>query len=193
MNARNDSVAILAEHLRANGLAVVWTDAAAVAASHSLNSAVREDVTVDNGRYVTAYEYEVGQYGDERATAHRVAFLVGAGSGCESPPVDVETIGATIRRALRLGSGRPDPGVLTELEEELRGHISLLLSEARKPVRHLWPSSIEAHRLKARLDAIERRTRQGLGQGALSARVQVHQLARDCQYLLSRHTAEARR
>ncbi|WP_432000106.1 DUF6415 family natural product biosynthesis protein [Streptomyces sioyaensis] len=193
MNTRNDSVASLAEHLRANGLVVVWTDAAAVSASHSLNSEVREDVTVDNGRYVTAYEYEVGQCGDERATAHRVASLVGAGSGCEAPPVDVETISATIGRALCLGSGRPDSGVLTELEEELRGHVSLLLAEARKPVRHLWPSSIEAHRLKARLDAIERRTQQGLGQGALSARVQVHQLARDCQYLLARHTAEARR
>ncbi|MEV5481843.1 MULTISPECIES: DUF6415 family natural product biosynthesis protein [Streptomyces] len=193
MNPRNDSVAILAEHLRANGLEVVWTDAAAVAASRLLNSAVREDVTVDNGRYVTAYDYEVGQCGDERATAHRVAFPVGAGTGREVPPVDVETISATIGRALCLGSGRTDSGVLTELEEELRGHVSLLLSEARKPVRQLWPSSIDVHRLKARLDAIERRTQQGLGQGPLSARVQVNQLARDCQYLLARHTAEALR
>lgn len=193
MDARNDSAAILAEHLQANGAAVVWTDATTLSASHPLNSAACEDVTADDGCYVTSYGYEVGQYGDERETADRVAYLVGARPGHESLPVDVEAISATIRRALCLGSGRPDPDALIELEEELRGHIALLLPEVRGSARKLWPNSIEAHRLKARLDGIERQTRQGLGQGTLSAHVQVHQLARDCQYLLARHTAESRR
>ncbi|WP_435602874.1 DUF6415 family natural product biosynthesis protein [Streptomyces sp. bgisy130] len=111
----------------------------------------------------------------------------------EDSPIDRDTISATIQRALCLGSGRPEPDALIELEEELRGHIALLLPEIRESARQLWPDSIEAHRLKARLDGIERQTRQGLGQGALSAHVQVNQLARDCQYLLARHTAEIQR
>ncbi|MGV4923683.1 hypothetical protein K2224_01385 [Streptomyces sp. BHT-5-2] len=111
----------------------------------------------------------------------------------EDCPIDSETISETIQRALRVGSGRPAPGILTELEEELRGHIALLLPEVRKQARHPGTGSIEEHRLKARLDAIERHTRQGLGQGALSAHVQVHQLARGCQYLLARHIAGAQR
>ncbi|QRX91169.1 DUF6415 family natural product biosynthesis protein [Streptomyces noursei] len=193
MDTRNDSAAILAEHLRANGVMVVWTDATALSASHPLNSAAREDVAADDGRYVTAYGYEVGQYGDERETAHRVAHLVGASPGHELLPVDAETITTTIRRALRLGFGRPAPGALTHLEEELSGHIALLLPEVRESARRLWPSSIEAHRLEARLDSIERQLSRGLGQGVLSAHIQVHQLARDCQYLLARHTAEGQR
>ncbi|MFC9736595.1 DUF6415 family natural product biosynthesis protein [Streptomyces noursei] len=193
MDACNDSAAILAEHLEARGVAVVWTDAAAVSVSHPLNSAVREDVTANGGRYVTAYGYEVGRYGDEQETAHRVAYLVGADSERESLPVDVELISATVRRALRLGSGRPAPGTLTELEEELRGHMALLLPEIHESAKRLWPSSIEAHRLKTRLDGIERQLQQGLGQGSLSAQIQVHQLARDCQFLLARHTMETRR
>ncbi|WP_052230114.1 DUF6415 family natural product biosynthesis protein [Streptomyces sp. CT34] len=193
MDTSNDSAAVLAGHLEANGVAVVWTDAAAVSVSHPLNSTVHEDVTADSGRYVTVYGYEVGQYGDEQETAHRVAYLVGADSGRESLPVDVELISATIRHALRLVSGRPDTHALTELEEELRGHVALLLPEVRESARSLWPNSIEAHRLQARLNGIERQTQRGLGQGLLSAQIQVHQLARDCQYLLARHTAETRR
>ncbi|MFF2807675.1 DUF6415 family natural product biosynthesis protein [Streptomyces sp. NPDC058000] len=193
MDTRNDSAAILAEHLRANGVAVAWTDAAALSALHPLNLAAREDVTADDGRYVTAYGYEVGQYGDERETAHRVAYLVGTVPGHEPLPVDVETMSTTIRRALRLGFGRPAPATLNDLEQELRGHIALLLPEVRESARQLRPSSIEAHRLKARLDGIERQTSRGLGQGVLSAHIQVRQLARDCQYLLARHTAENQR
>ncbi|MYT30917.1 MULTISPECIES: DUF6415 family natural product biosynthesis protein [unclassified Streptomyces] len=193
MDTSNDSAAILAEHLEANGVAVVWADSAAVSVSHPLNSAVHEDVTAVNGRYVTAYGYEVGQYGDEQETAHRVAYLVNAGSRGESLPVDVELISATIQRALRLGSGRPDPDALTELEEELRGHVALLLPEVRESARSLWPNSIEAHRLHARLDGIWRQTQRSLGRGVLSAQIRVHQLARDCQYLLAWHTAGSRR
>ncbi|MFI2184632.1 DUF6415 family natural product biosynthesis protein [Streptomyces sioyaensis] len=86
-----------------------------------------------------------------------------------------------------------DLAELEKLEEDLRGHIALLLPGARAAAGRLWSGGIEAHRMAARLDGIERQTRQGLGPGALSAHVQVQQLARDCQYLLARHTAEARR
>ncbi|UQA91417.1 DUF6415 family natural product biosynthesis protein [Streptomyces halobius] len=107
-------------------------------------------------------------------------------------PIDEETIQSTIDRAQELRDASPCADELSELEEELRGHIARLLPEARKPTRHLGLGSIEEHRLTARLDAIERLTRQGPGQGALAAHVQVHQLARGCQYLLARHTAETR-
>ncbi|MCR8573435.1 DUF6415 family natural product biosynthesis protein [Streptomyces sp. Isolate_219] len=107
-------------------------------------------------------------------------------------PIDSDTIGETIHRALRIGSGRPDFEELGALENDLCGHIALLLPEAREAAARLWHGSIEAHRLTARLDGIEWQTTQGLGHGPLSAHVQVHQLARDCQYLLARHTAAAR-
>ncbi|WP_399123440.1 DUF6415 family natural product biosynthesis protein [Streptomyces sp. N2A] len=194
MNARNESVAILAEHLRRNGLDVAWTEADAVSAAHSPNPAVCGGVSGDNGRYLTAYGYEVGQYGGERESAHRVAFLVGTGSRVESLPVDVKAISETAHHALRLGFDRPAPAVLADAEEELRGHVALLLSEARKAARHLELGSIEAQRLKDRLEAVERNAQQGLGDGRLSAHVQVRQLARDCQYLLLfLHTEEGRR
>ncbi|MFE0378325.1 DUF6415 family natural product biosynthesis protein [Streptomyces inhibens] len=120
----------------------------------------------------------------------RIATVAAAG---DALPIDAETISATIRRALRSGSGRPDLGALAELEEDLSGHIALLLPEARQSARRLFHGNIEAHRLTARLDSIERQTRQGLGGGALAAHVQVNQLARDCQWLLAQHAAEAGR
>ncbi|MFJ9411155.1 DUF6415 family natural product biosynthesis protein [Streptomyces sp. NPDC101393] len=108
-------------------------------------------------------------------------------------PIDAQTISETIRRARQLGSGRPELSEMVELEEVLRGHIALLLAEARKPDRAQGQGSVEANRLTGRLDSIERQTRQGLGRGAPAAHVQVHQLAQDCQWLLARHTAEVGR
>ncbi|WP_432002995.1 DUF6415 family natural product biosynthesis protein [Streptomyces sioyaensis] len=107
--------------------------------------------------------------------------------------IDADTISATIIQALCMGSGRLDRTELEHLEEALRGHIALLLPDARTAARRLWHGSIEAHRITARLDDIARQTRQGLGQGPLSAHVQVRQLARDCQWLLTRRAAEASR
>ncbi|MFG2397078.1 DUF6415 family natural product biosynthesis protein [Streptomyces lydicus] len=107
-------------------------------------------------------------------------------------PIDEDTITATLHQALRTGSGCPDLDELGALEEKLRGHIALLLPRARESARLLWHGSIEAHRLTARLDGIERQACQGLGDGPLAAHVQVHQLARDCQWLLARHTAGSR-
>ncbi|MEU9126458.1 DUF6415 family natural product biosynthesis protein [Streptomyces sp. NPDC048506] len=103
-------------------------------------------------------------------------------------PIDADTIGETIRRALWVGAGRPDLDTLAGLEEMLRGHIALLLPDAREAARRRWSTD---HQLITRLNGIERQMNQGLGSGALSAHVQVHQLARDCQYLLAMLTAEA--
>lgn len=77
---------------------------------------------------------------------------------------------------------------MAELDELLRGHIALLLPDARKTVRRRWPTD---HQLVTRLNGIVGQMNRGLGHGVLSAHVQVHRMARDCQYLLAMLTAEA--
>lgn len=112
-----------------------------------------------------------------------------AGAGvADEPPIDVAAIDATISRALRVNAGRLDVKVLGDLEEELRGHIGLLLPEARAEAGRIWHGSIEWHRQTTRLDGIERQARQGLGDTPLAAHIQVQQLARDCRWLVTLHT-----
>ncbi|MFF8308524.1 DUF6415 family natural product biosynthesis protein [Streptomyces lydicus] len=107
-------------------------------------------------------------------------------------PVDQDTIAATISRALRTGSGPLNLDAMGDVAEGLRGHIALLLPLAREEAGRLWPGSIEAHRLRARLDGIEQQYRRPLAPAPLAAHVQVQQLARDCQWLLARHMVETR-
>ncbi|MFH8628435.1 DUF6415 family natural product biosynthesis protein [Streptomyces lydicus] len=107
-------------------------------------------------------------------------------------PVDAETISETVRNALRSGAGPIALDTMTTLAETLRGHIALLLIEAREATSQLGRGTLEAHRAVARLDSIEQQFRRPLASRPLSAHVQVHQLARDCQWLLARYTAEAR-
>ncbi|MFI9357070.1 DUF6415 family natural product biosynthesis protein [Streptomyces lydicus] len=120
----------------------------------------------------------------------RMATVAAAG---DALPIDAETISATIYGALRTGSGPLDLSVMGDAAEALRGHIALLLPSARESAGRLRPGSIEAHRLRARLDGIEQQYRRPLAPAPLAAHVHVQQLARDCQWLLARHTAEARR
>ncbi|MCZ1006121.1 DUF6415 family natural product biosynthesis protein [Streptomyces lydicus] len=109
----------------------------------------------------------------------------------DEPPIDLDAIEATITRALRVNAGHLDVGVLRELEEELRGHVDLLLPEARTAAGCIWHGSIEWHRQTARLDGIERQAMQGVGGSPLAAHVQVQQLARDCQWLLNQRRERA--
>jgi hypothetical protein len=115
-----------------------------------------------------------------------------AGVSGNALPIDVATIAATINRALRENAGRLDLSGLAEREEVLRGHIDLLLPEARDARGRLWHGSIEWHRRTVRLDGVERQARRGLRGGPLPAHIQVQQLARDCQWLLNQHTAGTR-
>lgn len=48
--------------------------------SNPVSSALVERVHAIAGAYVTGWGYEVGQIGDEKATANRVAFLLGVPS-----------------------------------------------------------------------------------------------------------------
>ncbi|WP_405843586.1 DUF6415 family natural product biosynthesis protein [Streptomyces platensis] len=107
-------------------------------------------------------------------------------------PIDPDTVGETIRRALQLGTGRPDLGELSAMHCALRAHISHLLPAARTSAARLPQGAVTAHELKARLDGIEQRAGQQLQPNTFDAHVQIAHLARDCQCLLARHTAAAR-
>ncbi|MGW9041164.1 DUF6415 family natural product biosynthesis protein [Streptomyces lydicus] len=106
-------------------------------------------------------------------------------------PIDRETISGTIRGALRTGSGPIDLDEMAGLAETLRGHIALLLIEARQTASQLGRGTIEAQQTATRLGSIERQLRRPLASLPLSAHVQVQRLARDCQWLLARHAVEA--
>ncbi|WP_318202981.1 hypothetical protein [Streptomyces sp. SCL15-4] len=45
--------------------------------ANPLHPGLGETVTAYGGRYVTDYGYEIGEHGDELATAERVAYLLG--------------------------------------------------------------------------------------------------------------------
>ncbi|MFI0218830.1 DUF6415 family natural product biosynthesis protein [Streptomyces lydicus] len=110
----------------------------------------------------------------------------------EDAPIDWETISATICSALRTGSGPIDLDKVTALAETLRGYIALLLIEAREAASPVKRATLEAHQVASRLASVEQQLHGPLASRPLSAHVQVHQLARDCQWLLARHAVEAR-
>ncbi|KUL35681.1 hypothetical protein ADL22_26515 [Streptomyces sp. NRRL F-4489] len=98
-------------------------------------------------------------------------------------PIDSEAISETIRQALLFGCVRPSRDELAATDEVLRGHIPLLLAEARKAAGPQLPP--DPHRLSR----IEKHLAVPLGTGMLSADAEVHQRARDCQWLLAYYTA----
>ncbi|MGW0015762.1 hypothetical protein ACWDVX_39205 [Streptomyces tendae] len=69
--------AILADQLTARGLSVTKADDGTLNVTNPLHSRVGEHVTDGGDCYLTDYGYEIGQHGDEPATADRVAFLLG--------------------------------------------------------------------------------------------------------------------
>ncbi|MGW2021067.1 DUF6415 family natural product biosynthesis protein [Streptomyces decoyicus] len=102
--------------------------------------------------------------------------------------IDVDTIGETVAKAIRSGSGPAASGDLVDLEALLRGHIAVLLPLARDAADLLWRGSLDWHRQTARIAGIERLVGQGLGDSDFSAIVQVQLLARDCRWLLDECT-----
>ncbi|GAA2677924.1 DUF6415 family natural product biosynthesis protein [Streptomyces lunalinharesii] len=106
-----------------------------------------------------------------------------AGAGpLEPPPIDTDTIAETIRKALYFGSIRPSREELAATDEVLRGHVALLLAEARRNTSPHPPD-------RYRLDRISKHMAFPLGKGMLSAYAEVPQRARDCQWLLAYYTA----
>ena len=68
---------ILIEQLKACGLSVIEGGGTLVSAMNPLNLDLKEVLDVRNGLYVTDWEYELGEVGDEVGTAQRLAFLLG--------------------------------------------------------------------------------------------------------------------
>ncbi|WP_275464859.1 DUF6415 family natural product biosynthesis protein [Streptomyces noursei] len=97
-------------------------------------------------------------------------------------PIDTDTIADTIRQALCFGSIRPSREELAATDEELRGHVALLLAEVRRTTSPHPPD-------RYRLDRISKHMAFPLGKGMLSAYAEVPQRARDCQWLLAHFTA----
>ncbi|MFI2415118.1 hypothetical protein [Streptomyces sp. NPDC018947] len=71
------ATAILAEQLTARGLSVTKQDEGTLSVKNPLHFRLGETVTTGGDSYLTDYGYEIGQYGDEPATAGRIAFLLG--------------------------------------------------------------------------------------------------------------------
>ncbi|MGW7249014.1 DUF6415 family natural product biosynthesis protein [Streptomyces decoyicus] len=114
-----------------------------------------------------------------------------ATSHARRAPLDLNTVRYTISRARGQSSAPLNHEALTELETELSSYINRLMPAAKEAVAKLWHGGTAWHQQISRLDGIERQVRQGLGAGALSAHVQVQQLAKDCQWLID-HTDCAR-
>jgi hypothetical protein len=70
-------LAILAEILRARGLFVTNGDNGSVIVRNPLYPRIGEAVGAINGSYLTDYGYELGERGDELATADRLGYLLG--------------------------------------------------------------------------------------------------------------------
>lgn len=93
----------------------------------------------------------------------------------------------TIRRALL--DGPPPPyEELVALEQTLL----LIIAELYASVDEAQPGDAADGQVRARLNSIRYQTAIGLGNGLVSAHMQVRCLARDCQWLVQQHAAGAR-
>lgn len=73
--------AILADQLRARGVTVAYRNNA-VTVTNPLHPRVRDIVTMSGRSYLTDYGYEIGEQGDECATADRLVYLLGLPTVC---------------------------------------------------------------------------------------------------------------
>ncbi|WP_309029339.1 hypothetical protein [Streptomyces alfalfae] len=70
----------LAAHLEKHGLRVAACDPELrLHVSNPLNSRLGEEIALAGGRYVTGFDYEIGDQGDEEACAERVARILAVG------------------------------------------------------------------------------------------------------------------
>ncbi|MFJ1698200.1 hypothetical protein ACIOHC_24295 [Streptomyces sp. NPDC088252] len=67
----------LAGHLRSHGLQVATLEPELrLHASNPLHGMLTEEIVAIDGRYVTSFEYEIGEQGHERQCAARIAYLL---------------------------------------------------------------------------------------------------------------------
>ncbi|MET7800060.1 DUF6415 family natural product biosynthesis protein [Streptomyces decoyicus] len=92
----------------------------------------------------------------------------------------------TIRYALRPGPPPPYPELVA-----LERTLLLVIADLHCAVDQQQRDEAADRRGRARLNSIRYQTSVGLGDGLLSAHMQVRALARDCQWLAEQHTAGA--
>lgn len=106
-------------------------------------------------------------------------------------PIGPETISAVIGRALCPGPPPPYEELVV-LEQTLLHLITGLWAAAHETERQGRGTPGREPR-RARLEAIRYQTAVGLGDGLMSAQLQVRALARECQWLLDQCSAEVGR
>lgn len=71
----------LAAHLEKHSLHVAACDPELrLHVSNPLNSRLGEEIRLVGGRYITSFDYEIGESGEERACAERIARLLAVGA-----------------------------------------------------------------------------------------------------------------
>lgn len=75
-----DDLHRLGKHLETRGLRVAACDPELrLYVSNPLNSQLSEEILLSDGRYITSFDYEVGESGAERACAERIARILAVG------------------------------------------------------------------------------------------------------------------
>ncbi|MET9294256.1 hypothetical protein [Streptomyces sp. NPDC003077] len=78
-----NSLALLVEYLEAMGFSVE-SSPLRVSVRNPLSTRLTECVVDHCGTYITAWGYTIGTAGDEEATAHRIAYLLGMPQGAQT-------------------------------------------------------------------------------------------------------------
>jgi hypothetical protein len=80
-----DDLHRLGKNLENRGLRVAACDPELrLHVSNPLNSRLGEEILLTGGRYITSFDYEVGERGDEDACAERIARILAVGSESET-------------------------------------------------------------------------------------------------------------
>ncbi|MFF5984996.1 hypothetical protein ACFY78_39815 [Streptomyces olindensis] len=75
-----DDLRLLAGYLEKRGLQVVVNEPdMRLLATNPLNSRLSEEITATGDRYVTSFDYEIGEHGRETECAERIAQMLALG------------------------------------------------------------------------------------------------------------------
>ncbi|GJF24831.1 DUF6415 family natural product biosynthesis protein [Streptomyces sp. HO565] len=195
------ATAILAEQLTARGLTVTKQDVGTLSVTSPLHLRLGETVTTGDDSYLTDYGYEIGQYGDEPATASRIAFLLGvpvpeaAGSDCmtaaQQQPADADTISRLIAEALSATEIPPPVDRLVQLVELLRAETERLVPLVRRRADAVSFGSRDWYTLIQTAERAEDAAQVQIGTTPLAGAIHVADLARWVQELREAHVSEA--
>jgi hypothetical protein len=195
------ATAILAEQLTVRGLSVTKRETGALSVTNPLHVRLGETVTTGDDSYLTDYGYEIGRYGDEPATASRIAFLLGvpvskaAGSdamaAARQQPVDADTNSRLIAEALSTTEILPPIDRLEQLDELLRAEIERLVPLVLRRADAVSFGSRDWYTLIQTAERAEDAAQFQIGTTPLAGAIHVAELARWVQELHEAHVSEA--